>query len=165
MSDLNIVVEVPKGSRNKYEYDADLGGIKLDRFLFSSMVYPVDYGFVPNTMGADGDPLDAMVCVSEPTFPGCIIPATAIGIFRMKDEGQIDDKVLCVPAEDPNWSWIASLDMLPEQLRDEISHFFSVYKQPEGKHVDVDGWYPKEVAAAVIEESLERQRQIDAGGN
>jgi inorganic pyrophosphatase len=85
-----------------------------------------------------------------------------IGLFRMKDEGQIDDKVLCVPAEDPNWSWIKGLDMLPEQLRDEISHFFSVYKQPEGKHVDVDGWYPKEAALEVIEESLQRQRDLDA---
>ena len=155
MSDLNIVVEVPKGSRNKYEYDPELGGIKLDRFLFSSMVYPVDYGFVPNTMGADGDPLDAMVCVSEPTFPGCIIPATPIGIFRMKDEGQIDDKVLCVPAEDPNWSWVASLDMLPEQLRDEISHFFSVYKQPEHKDVRVDGWYDRDEALKEIDEKCE----------
>jgi inorganic pyrophosphatase len=159
---LDIFVEVPKGSRNKYEFDPEIGAIKLDRFLFSSMVYPVDYGFVPNTMGADGDPLDAMVCVSEPTFPGCIIPSVPIGLFRMKDEGQIDDKVLCVPAEDPNWSWVESLDMLPEQLRDEISHFFSVYKQPEGKHVDVDGWYPKEAALEVIEESLERQRELDA---
>ena len=155
---VNIVVEVPKGSRNKYEWDEDIGAIKFDRFLFSSMVYPVDYGFVPHTLGEDGDPLDAMVCVSEPTFPGCVIPAIPIGLFRMTDEGEIDDKILCVPAEDPNWNFIDSMDGLPEQLREEIAHFFSVYKQPEGKHVEVEGWYPLEAALEVIEASLRRDR-------
>ena len=155
---VNIVVEVPKGSRNKYEWDDDIGAIKFDRFLFSSMVYPVDYGFVPHTLGEDGDPLDAMVCVSEPTFPGCVIPAIPIGLFRMTDEGEIDDKILCVPAEDPNWNFIDSMDGLPEQLREEIAHFFSVYKQPEGKHVEVEGWYPLDAALEVIEASLRRDR-------
>lgn len=153
---LNIVVEVPKGSRNKYEWDDEIGAIKLDRFLFSSMVYPVDYGFVPQTLGADGDPLDAMVCVSEATFPGCVIPAIPIGLFRMTDQGALDDKVLCVPADDPNWNHISSMDDLPGQLREEITHFFSVYKQPEGKHVEVEGWYPLEDALEVIEESRQR---------
>ncbi|MBK5110807.1 MAG: inorganic diphosphatase [Thermoleophilia bacterium] len=155
---VNIVIEVPKGSRNKYEWDDEIGAIKFDRFLFSSMVYPVDYGFVPQTLGADGDPLDAMVCVSEPTFPGCVTPAIPIGLFRMTDEGALDDKVLCVPADDPNWNFIDSMDGLPEQLREEIAHFFSVYKQPEGKHVDVEGWYPLEAAIEVIEESRRRLR-------
>ncbi|MDQ2700014.1 MAG: inorganic diphosphatase [Actinomycetota bacterium] len=159
---LNIVVEVPKGSRNKYEYDPEIGAIVLDRFLFSSMVYPVDYGFVPHTMGADNDPLDAMVCVSEPTFPGCVIPSMPIGLFRMTDDGEIDDKILCVPSNDPNWSYIKNLDMLSDQLREEIAHFFSVYKQPEGKHVDVDGWYPLEAAMEVLEESRQRLRDIEA---
>lgn len=164
MSDfLNIVVEVPKGSRNKYEWDDGIGAIKFDRFLFSSMVYPVDYGFVPDTLGEDGDPLDAMVCVSEPTFPGCVIPAIPIGLFRMTDEGEIDDKILCVPAEDPNWNSIDSMDGLPEQLREEIAHFFSVYKQPEGKHVDVEGWYPLEAALEVIEASLKRREDGEGG--
>jgi inorganic pyrophosphatase len=159
MSDtVNIVVEVPKGSRNKYEWDEDIGAIKFDRFLFSSMVYPVDYGFVPHTLGEDGDPLDAMVCVSEPTFPGCVIPAMPIGLFRMTDEGEIDDKILCVPAEDPNWNFIDSMGGLPEQLREEIAHFFSVYKQPEGKHVEVEGWFPLDAALEVIEASLRRDR-------
>jgi len=162
VEELNIVVEVPKGSRNKYEFDPDIGAIVLDRFLFSSMVYPVDYGFVPNTMGADGDPLDAMVCVSEPTFPGCIIPSIPLGLFRMTDDGELDDKILCVPSHDPNWNYFKSLDELSSQLRDEISHFFSVYKQPEGKVVDVDGWYPIEAAMEVLEESRQRQRDLDA---
>jgi inorganic pyrophosphatase len=153
---LNILVEVPKGSRNKYEWDEELGAIKLDRFLFSSMVYPVDYGMVPNTLGADGDPLDAMVCVSEPTFPGCIIPSIPLGLFRMTDDGELDDKILCVPADDPNWNYIESLDQLSNQLKEEISHFFAVYKQPEGKIVEVDGWYPLESALEVLELSRER---------
>lgn len=159
---LNVLVEVPKGSRNKYEYDSELGAIVLDRFLFSSMVYPVDYGMIPNTLGADGDPLDAMVCVSEPTFPGCIIPSIPLGLFRMTDDGELDDKILCVPADDPNWNYIESLDQLSHQLKEEISHFFAVYKQPEGKIVEVDGWYPLESALEVLEVSRERYTNGDA---
>lgn len=159
---LNILIEVPKGSRNKYEYDQELGAIKLDRFLFSSMVYPVDYGMVPNTLGEDGDPLDAMVCVSEPTFPGCLIPSIPIGLFRMVDDGELDDKILCVPSQDPNWNYIRSMDDLATQLQQEISHFFSVYKQPEGKIVDVDGWYPLDAALEVLEKS--RKRYADKQG-
>jgi len=159
---LNIVVEVPKGSRNKYEYDEEIGAIKLDRFLFSSMVYPVDYGFVPHTLGADGDPLDAMVCVSEPTFPGCVIPSIPIGLFRMTDDGELDDKILCVPSQDPNWNYIRSMDALATQLQEEIAHFFSVYKQPEGKIVDVDGWYPLEAAMEVLEVSRKRYEEQQA---
>ena len=160
---MNIFVEVPKGSRNKYEYDPEVGAIVLDRFLFSSMVYPVDYGYLPETMGADGDPLDAMVCVSEPTFPGCIIPSIPIGLFRMTDEGELDDKLLCVPAFDPNWNHMRSLDDLSQQMTEEIAHFFAVYKQPEGKHVDVAGWYPLDFAMEVVETARQRKRDLDAG--
>ena len=135
LSGTHCFVEIPKGSRNKYEWDEELQAIKLDRFLFSSVVYPTDYGFIPETLGEDGDPLDAMVCVSEPTFPGCIIPVKVIALFRMRDDKGVDDKVLCVPLEDPNWNHMEALDDLPQPLRDEISHFFSIYKQPEGKHV------------------------------
>ena len=132
---LHCLVEIPKGSRNKYEWDEALGGIKLDRFLFSSVVYPTDYGFVTDTLGEDGDPLDAMVCVSEPTFSGCLIAVTAIAVLRMSDDKGQDDKILCVPHEDPNWSGLRELSDLPDQLRTEIEHFFSIYKQPEGKEV------------------------------
>src|SRR5919204_5411314 len=104
--DLNVLVEIPKGSRNKYEFDPRLGAIKLDRFLFSSVVYPTDYGFIPETLAADGDPLDAMVCVSEPTFPGCLIPVSAIALLEMHDEKGEDEKVLCVPQHDPTWNRI-----------------------------------------------------------
>ena len=153
---LHVLVEIPKGSRNKYEYDEKLGAIVLDRFLFSSMVYPTDYGFIPDTLAEDGDPLDAMVCVSEATFPGCVIEVKVIALFRMRDEKGVDDKVLCVPLSDPNWNTMERLEDLPQPLRDEISHFFSIYKQPEGKHVKVDGWYPREQAVGEIRAARER---------
>jgi len=156
VSALHCLVEIPKGSRNKYEWDEQLQAIKLDRFLFSSVVYPTDYGFIPDTLGEDGDPLDAMVCVSEPTFPGCVIPVQVIALFRMTDDKGQDDKVLCVPTQDPNWNGMHQLEDLPKQLRDEIAHFFSIYKQPEGKQVDVQGWFAREEALTVIEEARER---------
>src|SRR4051812_27934254 len=110
-ADLSLVlVEIPKGSRNKYEWDEELQAIKLDRFLFSSVVYPTDYGFIPQTHGEDGDPLDAMCLVSEPTFPGCVIPVKVVGLFRMTDDGAVDDKVLCVPQHDPNWAHVSTID-------------------------------------------------------
>jgi inorganic pyrophosphatase len=149
-------VEIPKGSRNKYEYDHEAGGIKLDRFLFSSMVYPTDYGYIPDTLGLDGDPLDAMVCVSEPTFPGCLIDVKPIALFRMEDDKGIDDKVLCVPLQDPAWNTLEELDDIPNQLRQEIAHFFSVYKDLEQKKVRVDGWYSREDAWKEIEAARER---------
>src|SRR5919109_3663989 len=107
---LTCFVEIPKGSRNKYEYDVEARVIKLDRFLFSSMVYPTDYGFIPDTLGLDGDALDAMVCVSEPTFPGCLIEVKPIALFRMEDDKGVDDKVLCVPLQDPGWNTHEELD-------------------------------------------------------
>jgi len=156
---LHCLVEIPKGSRNKYEWDPEIGAIKLDRFLFSSVVFPTDYGFIQDTLGEDGDPLDAMVCVSEPTFPGCVIPVEAVAVFRMRDDKGQDDKILCVPLEDPNWSFMRSLDDLPGQLRIEIEHFFSIYKQPEGKEVEVDGWYDRDLALQLIEESTARRQE------
>jgi inorganic pyrophosphatase len=155
---LHCFVEIPKGSRNKYELDKELGKIKLDRFLFSSVVYPTDYGFIPDTLGLDGDPLDAMVCVSEPTFPGCVIEVKPIALFRMEDDKGIDDKVLCVPLADPGWNKLERLEDIPEQLRDEIAHFFEIYKTLEQKAVRVDGWYPLEDALAEIEASRQRFR-------
>jgi inorganic pyrophosphatase len=156
---LHCLVEIPKGSRNKYEWDPALGAIKLDRFLFSSVVFPADYGFITDTLGEDGDPLDAMVCVSEATFPGCVIPVEAVAVLRMTDDKGQDDKVLCVPHEDPNWSSVRDLDDLPGQMRDEIEHFFSIYKQPEGKEVTVEGWYGRDLALELIEASRSRWRE------
>jgi inorganic pyrophosphatase len=156
---LYCLVEIPKGSRNKYEYNEELGAITLDRFLFSSVVYPTDYGFIPDTWAEDQDPLDAMVCVSEPTFPGCMIEVKPIALFKMRDDKGVDDKVLCVPLSDPNWNTMESLDDLPQPLRDEISHFFSIYKQPEGKVVKVDGWYDLDTARKCIDEARARWQE------
>ena len=143
---------------NKYEWDEELGAIKLDRLLFSSLGYPTDYGFFRETLAADGDPLDAMIVVSEPTFPGCLIEVKPVALFRMRDQKAEDNKILCVPHTDPNWSHIERLEDLPMTLRDEISHFFSIYKTPEWKVVRVDGWYPREDAL----ESIERARGAGA---
>jgi inorganic pyrophosphatase len=155
---LICLVEIPKGSRNKYEYDHERDAIKLDRFLFSSMVYPTDYGFIPETFALDGDPLDAMVVVSEPTFPGCIIDAKPIALFRMEDDKGQDDKILCVPLHDPEWNTLDELDDLSNALRDEIQHFFSVYKDLEQKKVTVDG-YSRQEALEEIEEARKRYRE------
>jgi inorganic pyrophosphatase len=155
----SCIIEIPKGSRNKYEWDHERDRLVLDRFLFSSVVYPTDYGFIPETLGQDGDPLDVMVCVSEATFPGCMIDVKPIALFRMKDDKGIDDKVLCVPLSDPGWNSMEKLEDIPDQLRDEIAHFFSIYKDLEQKAVEVDGWYPREDAIAEIEASRKRFKE------
>jgi inorganic pyrophosphatase len=165
-SAIHCMVEIPKGSRNKYEWDEDLQAIRFDRFLFASVVYPLDYGIIPDTLAEDGDPLDAMVAVSEPTFPGCVIPVKPIALFKMRDEKGVDDKVVCVPLEDPNWNEAETLEDLPHQLRDEITHFFDVYKTLEpGKEVVVEGWFSRQDALAVIDDARARwQRQRGDGG-
>jgi inorganic pyrophosphatase len=155
-------VEIPKGSRNKYEYDEELGAIKLDRLLYSSIVYPTDYGFIPETLGEDGDELDAMVCVSEATFPGCVIEVKPIALFRMEDEEGLDAKVLCVPLSDPGWNTLETLDDLPSSLAAEIAHFFSVYKDLEQKRVEVYGWATREEAMEEIEAARRRHRERSA---
>ena len=161
---IKCVVEIPKGSRNKYEYDADAGGITLDRFLSSSVVYPTDYGFVPETLALDGDSLDALICVSEPTFPGCIVFCKPIGLFEMEDEKGIDSKVLCVPCDDPGWNTLERLDDLPQVLRNEIGQFFDIYKDLEpGKQSTVKGWRDKD--AALEEISSARTRFQENGAN
>jgi inorganic pyrophosphatase len=151
-------VEIPQGSRNKYEWDSEMGEIFLSRFLSASVVYPTDYGFFPETLAQDGDPLDALVCVSEPTFPGCLIEVKPVAVLGMTDEEGRDDKILCVPCTDPNWLRLEQLEDIPAQLRNEIEHFFSIYKQLEDKPVEVEGWRPREDALAVLEESRARYR-------
>jgi inorganic pyrophosphatase len=155
---LHCLVEIPKGSRNKYQWDEELGGIKLARFLFSSVVYPTDYGFVPETLSPKGEALDAMILVSEPTFPGCLIPVRAVGVLRTADERGQDDKLLCVPFTDPGWSGMERLEDVPEGMRNEIEHFFSIYKEPEGREVTIHGWEDRDVALALVDECRERYR-------
>src|SRR5918998_6191976 len=154
------LVEIPKGSRNKYQWDDDLQAIKLDRFLFSSVVYPTDYGFITGTLSEKGSALDAMVCLSAPTFPGILIAVKVLGVFRTRDEAGQDDKLLCVPQEDPNWNGMEELEDVPQTLRKEIEHFWGIYKEPEGKPVEIHGWEGREVALKVIEEG--RRRKADA---
>src|SRR4051794_3087048 len=149
--DIEVVVEIPKGSRNKYEMDHDSGVIRLDRMLFTATQYPADYGFVDQTLGEDGDPLDAMILLEEPTFPGCHIRARPVGVFWMSDEAGDDAKLLCVPATDPRWNSVATLDDLPEHLLHEIGHFFRVYKELEpGKGTEIRGWDGIDSAEAAI---------------
>src|SRR5438270_946552 len=154
---IKCIAEIPKGSRNKYEFDRDYGGIKLDRFLSSSVVYPTDYGYVPETLSEDGDELDALICVSEPTFPGCIVICNPIALFDMEDERGVDTKVLCVPCDDPGWNTMEHLDDVPHALRDEIMHFFAIYKDLEpGKESNVKGWRDRDAALEEIHRARER---------
>jgi inorganic pyrophosphatase len=153
---LTVVVEIPKGSRNKYELDHTTGHIVLDRMLFTSMQYPADYGFIDGTLGGDGDPLDALVFVGEPTFPGCRIRVRAVGMFRMSDEKGPDEKILCVPLRDPMWSHVERLGDLNENLLNEIEHFFQVYKQLEHKPVGTDGFADHEEAMRIVAEAVVR---------
>jgi inorganic pyrophosphatase len=155
-----VFVEIPSGSRNKYEFDEELGGIVLDRRLFTSMSYPADYGFLEGTLASDGDPLDAMVLVGEPTFPGCRIRVRVVGVFHMADEKGEDEKLICVPHNDPQWSVISDIDDVPPQLRNEIEHFFQVYKDLEGKRTETRGFGNRAEADAVIDAA---RRRLGAG--
>ncbi|MGD1889672.1 MAG: inorganic diphosphatase [Cyclobacteriaceae bacterium] len=155
----DVIVEIPKGSRNKYEYDPVKKMIRYDRMIFSSMFYPSDYGFIPETLAGDGDALDALVLVTEPTFPGCLIEVKPIGLFRMRDEKGPDAKVLCVPISDPIWNKVNSLDEINPHLKKEIEHFFQVYKDLEKKKVGIDGWEDKAAAIEVYYESKQRYQE------
>jgi len=150
------MVEIPKGSRNKYEYDTKRKVIKFDRMLFSAMHYPSDYGFITDTLAEDGDPLDALVLVWEPTFPGCMIEARPVGLFRMRDEKGPDAKILCIPLGDPMWNHIKTLDDVPPHLLKEIEHFFRVYKDLEEKKTGIEGWEGLDAALHDIKEAQER---------
>nr|WP_203592685.1 MULTISPECIES: inorganic diphosphatase [unclassified Streptomyces] len=155
--EFDVTIEIPKGSRNKYEVDHETGRIRLDRRLFTSTAYPTDYGFVENTLGEDGDPLDALVILDEPTFPGCLIRCRAIGMFRMTDEAGGDDKLLCVPSTDPRVEHLRDIHHVSEFDRLEIQHFFEVYKDLEpGKSVEGANWVGRTDAEAEIERSYKR---------
>ncbi len=157
------LVEIPKGSRNKYEYDKERQMVRFDRMLFSAVHYPSDYGFILDTLGQDGDPLDALILVSEPTFPGCLIEVKPIGLFKMWDEKGRDEKILCVPISDPHWNSLNNLSDVTPHLLIEIEHFFTVYKDLERKKVSVEGWEDLEQAVIIIREAqqayLERHRR------
>ena len=156
---VDVVIEIPGGTRNKYEYDHDKHVFRLDRRLFSATVYPTDYGFIPETLGEDGDPLDALVLLDDPTFPGCWITARPVGVLWMTDDAGPDAKVLCVPEGDPRWEHVRDLAGVPAQMLDEIEHFFEVYKMLEpGKHSTTRGYEGPEAAWAEIIAARERHQ-------
>ena len=156
---VKIMIEVPKGSRNKYEYDYKLKLFRFNRMLYSSLHYPSDYGFIIDTIALDGDSLDALVLMWEPTFPGCIIEAKPVGVLKMKDEMGQDEKILCIPLSDPLWNHVTELSHVPPHLLKEIEHFFSVYKDLEMKITKVEGWENKESAIKRIKEAQQRYKK------
>lgn len=156
---VSVLIEIPKGSRNKYEFDKQKRLLKFDRMLFSAVHYPSDYGFILDTLALDGDALDALVLVWEPTFPGCIIEASPVGLFKMWDEKGPDEKILCVPVGDPFWNHIRNLSEVPPHLLKEIEHFFKIYKELEKKKTAVEGWQDRESAIKAIIESRQRCKE------
>jgi inorganic pyrophosphatase len=157
--EFEVVVEIPRGSRNKYEVDHESGAIWLDRRLFTAMSYPADYGFIEGTFGEDGDPLDVLVLLDEPTFPGCHLLARAVGVFWMRDDAGPDAKILAVPAADPRFAGMNDLGDLPPYLLDEIRHFFEAYKTLEpGKFSEVREWEDREAAETEIRSAFERAK-------
>lgn len=158
---INTIVEIPKGRRSKFEVDKATGLLKLDRYLYSSAHYPGDYGFVPQSLAEDGDPLDVIVMVNEPTFPGCLIEARPIGLFMMIDKGDNDFKVLAVPSSDPIFAEYDCLDRVPPHFLREVEHFFATYKELEGGKVETNGWQPIEAAHAEIEASIQRYHEAN----
>jgi inorganic pyrophosphatase len=153
---VHAIIEIPKGSRNKYEIDKETGLIRLDRYLYSASHYPGDYGFIPQTLAADGDPLDILVMVNEPTFPGCLIETRVVGMFRMRDRGIEDFKVLGVPHSDPLFADYKTRDDVPHHFLREVEHFFGTYKQLEGVTIETLGWTGVSDAFAEVRASVER---------
>jgi inorganic pyrophosphatase len=157
---IDVLIEIPRGSRNKYEFDHEKGRIRLDRTLFTATVYPADYGFVPDTLAEDGDPIDALVLVNEPTFPGCVIRSRPIGVFWMTDEHGPDAKLLCVPDADPRFHLFQDIVDVPKAQLQEISHFFEVYKELEpGKGTNTRGWADVTNARRALADAVDRHRQ------
>jgi len=155
----NVIVEIPKGRRTKFEIDKATGLFKMDRYLYSSTMYPGDYGFIPQTLAEDGDPSDILVMVNEPTFSGCLIEARVVGLFKMRDKGHNDFKLLAVPHKDPLFNDIKALGDVPHHFLREVEHFFSTYKVLEGVTIEPLGWAPAEEGAKEVRASIERFRQ------
>lgn len=151
---VNVLIEIPRGSRNKYELDKKTGRIKLDRVLYSSVAYPTDYGFIPDTHADDGDPLDVLVITRFPTFPGCMVEARPIALIDMIDTKEGDEKIIAVPENDPQFESWKELEDIPGALRNEINEFFKTYKNLEpGKFVEIQGWKGRQEAEAMVKKS------------
>lgn len=157
MAGYPAVIEIPKGSRNKYEVDHETGRVYLDRVLFTTFVYPTDYGFFENTLGLDGDPVDVLVLLDYPLFPGVGVNVRPVAVFNMTDDGGSDAKVIAVPEKDPRWAHIQDIDDIPEFTKKEIEHFFEHYKDLEpGKWVKTEGWQGRAEAEQIVEEGIVR---------
>ncbi|HEY8164306.1 MAG TPA: inorganic diphosphatase [Gemmatimonadaceae bacterium] len=156
---VTAVIEIPRGSRNKYELDKKSGQFRLDRVLFSAVHYPGDYGLIPRTLHEDGDPLDILVSINEPTFPGCQIDCRPLGVLKLLDRGEPDDKIIAVPFHDPFYSDFFDIADLPQHYLKEVEHFFHIYKDLEGRRVETVGWEKSEVALTVINDSIVRYQE------
>lgn len=156
---IDVFIEIPAGSQNKYEYDEKEGVFKLDRVLFSPMFYPTEYGYIKNTLALDGDPLDVLVYATNPTFPGCVIESRIIGVLNMSDDKGQDEKLLAVPTEDPRFEGVKTLDDVPRHVLDEIAHFFEVYKDLEKKETKIEGWEGPERASELVDECAARHKE------
>lgn len=156
---VNAIIEIPKGSRNKFEVDKETGLIRLDRYLYASSHYPGDYGFIPQTLAEDEDPLDILVMVNEPTFSGCLIEARIVGLFKMKDNRQNDFKLLGVPNSDPLFAEFHELNNVPNHYLREVEHFFGTYKQLEGVPIEVQGWASADEAIKEVKKSVDRYKK------
>src|SRR6185312_8047240 len=157
MAAYDAIIEIPKGSHNKYEVDHETGRVFLDRVLFTSFVYPTDYGFIEHTLGLDGDPVDVLVLLDYPLFPGVGVSVRPVGVFKMTDDGGSDAKVIAVQAKDPRWAWIQDVNDIPEFTRKEIEHFFEHYKDLEpGKWVKTEGWGDAAEAEATVVAGVEK---------
>jgi inorganic pyrophosphatase len=157
---VNAVIEIPFGEKNKYEYDKNLHVFKLDRSLFSAVHYPGDYGFFPSTLSSDGDPLDVLVLVEDPSFVGCLIEVRPIGMLEMLDQGEKDEKILAVPKHNPRYQEVHNYTQIYPHVMKEVSHFFSVYKDLEGKRTQMLGWKDAAAARAAIMESYRRFKEV-----
>lgn len=154
MPPFDVTIEIPAGGRNKYEVDHATGRIRLDRTLFTAMVYPADYGFIEGTLGKDGDPLDALVLLAEPAFPGVLVAVRPVGVFAMTDEHGEDEKILAVPDGDPRWDQVQDVDDLPAEWKARVEHFFAQYKDLEpGKSVTVRGFADRREAERLVAEA------------
>jgi inorganic pyrophosphatase len=156
---VTAIIEIPAKSRNKYELDKKTGALRLDRVLYSAVHYPGDYGFIPRTLHEDNDPLDILVRINEPTFPGCQIDVRPVGVLRMLDRGEPDDKILSVPCHDPYHQEYFDIADMPGHYLKEIEHFFHIYKDLEGKRVEILGWEKSDVAMALVLESMQRYEE------
>lgn len=157
--ELTVVIEIPKGSHNKYEIDKETGMIKLDRVFYGSSAYPVDYGFVPQTLWEDGDAVDVMVFTSHPLFPGCLLDARPVGVMRMIDSGESDDKLICVPKDDPRFADVKDVNDLNEHTLKEIQDFLENYKNLQGKKVEIKGVEGADAAKEVVKKGMEMYKE------